>query len=272
MKLAFIGGGNVATALISGISQSPLPPEFIHVSDPNESARRRLEERFPVTGFESATAAVTSAHAVVLAVKPQVMPVVLEELQGHLEPAQLVISVAAGITLGQIGQWLGAEQPVVRCMPNTPALIGKGITGLCAGTACSDHHRHFAQRVLAAAGATVWVEDERLMDVVTAVSGSGPAYFYYLVEALTEAGAAQGLPADVAAELALHTARGAGDMALQSDLDIAQLRQAVTTPGGTTEAALDEFSASGFKEMVRRAVRAATDRGRLLSGGNGGDA
>ena len=153
MKLAFVGGGNVATALISGISQSPLPPEFIHVSDPNESARRRLEERFPVTGFESTTAAIETAHAIVLAVKPQVMPAVLEEIQGHLESGQLIISVAAGITLGRIANVLGEDQPVVRCMPNTPALIGKGITGMFAGPACTDHHRHFAQRVLAAAGA-----------------------------------------------------------------------------------------------------------------------
>lgn len=269
MKLAFVGGGNVATALISGISQSPLPPEFIHVSDPDETARRRLEERFPVTGFDSTTAAIATAHAVVLAVKPQIMPRVLEDIRESLEPEQLVISVAAGITLGLMSEYLGVEQPVVRSMPNTPALIGRGITGMCAGSACTDHHRHFAQRVLSAAGATVWVEDEQLMDVVTAVSGSGPAYFYYLVEALTEAGQTLGLPADVAADLALHTARGAGDMALQSELDIGQLRRAVTTPGGTTEAALDEFSASGFREMVGRAVRAATDRGRTLSGNEG---
>ncbi len=269
MKLAFVGGGNVASALISGISQSPLPPEFIHVSEPDEPARRRLEERFPVTGFASTLEAIATAHAIVLAVKPQVMPIVLDELAGNLEPGQLVISVAAGITLGQISGILGQQQPVVRCMPNTPALIGKGITGLHAGPGCTEHHRHFAQRVLGAAGATVWVDDEALMDVVTAVSGSGPAYFYYLVEALTEAGVAMGLPDEIAAKLALHTARGAGDMALQSELDIAALRRAVTTPGGTTEAALDEFSACGFKEMVQRAVRAATERGRHLSS-NGG--
>jgi pyrroline-5-carboxylate reductase len=266
MKLAFVGGGNVATALISGISQSPLPPEFIHVSDPDESARRRLEERFPVTGFDSTLAAIESAHAIVLAVKPQIMPLVLEEIRGHLEADQLIISVAAGITLEQIAEWLGTDQPVVRCMPNTPALIGKGVTGLYAGPACSEHHRHFAQRVLAAAGATVWLEDEALMDVVTAVSGSGPAYFYFLIEALAEAGRELGLPPQIAADLALHTARGAGDMAVQSELDIAALRQAVTTPGGTTEAALNEFTASGFREMVRRAVGAATERGRVLSG------
>lgn len=259
----------MTTALISGISQSPLPPEFIHVSDPDVGARRRLEERFPVTGFDATPDAIRTAHAIVLAVKPQVMPAVLEEISGELEPGQLVISVAAGITLGRIAGFIGKAQPVVRCMPNTPALIGKGITGLCAGPGCTDHHRKFAQRVLAAAGATVWVEDERLMDVVTAVSGSGPAYFYYLVEALTEAGQSLGLPVDVAAALALHTARGAGEMALQSDLDVAELRRAVTTPGGTTEAAIDEFSASDFKAMVRRAVAAATERGRVLSGDEG---
>jgi len=269
MKIAFIGGGNVATALISGISQSAVPPEFIHVCDPNEAARRRLEEQFPVTGFSDSRAAIDSAHAVVLAVKPQIMPQVLADLAGHLDPEQLIITVAAGFTLATVAAALGPRQPVVRCMPNTPALIGKGITGLCAGPACDQHHRRFAQRVLSAAGATVWVEDENLMDVVTALSGSGPAYFYYLIEALTEAGTALGLPAPVAAQLALHTARGAGDLALQSDLGIADLRRAVTTPGGTTEAALEQFIASGFKEMVARAVGAATERGRLLARSGG---
>jgi pyrroline-5-carboxylate reductase len=267
MKLAFVGGGNVATALISGISQSPLPPEFIHVSDPDEAARRRLEEQFPVTGFTSTVEAVHTAHAIVLAVKPQVMSQVLDELAGKLETEQLVISVAAGITLSQISAALGSGQPMVRCMPNTPALIGKGITGMCAGAACSQHHREFAERVLAAAGATVWVEEEALMDVVTAVSGSGPAYFYYLIEALTEAGETLGLAPAVAADLALHTARGAGELAMQSGMDIASLRRAVATPGGTTEAALDQFSALGFKEMVQKAVRAATERGRKLASG-----
>jgi len=267
MKLAFVGGGNVATALISGISQSALPPEFIHVSDPDENARRRLEEQFPVTAFTSTAEAINSAHAVVLAVKPQVMPHVLDELAGKLEAGQLVISVAAGITLSRLASALGSAQPLVRCMPNTPALIGKGITGMCAGSACSEHHRHFAERVLSAAGATVWVEDEALMDVVTAVSGSGPAYFYYLIEALTAAGEKLGLPPAVAADLALHTARGAGDLAMQSGLDIRSLRRAVTTPGGTTEAALDQFSALGFKPMVLEAVRAATERGRKLASG-----
>jgi pyrroline-5-carboxylate reductase len=267
MKLAFVGGGNVATALISGISQSPLPPEFIHVSDPSESARLLLEERFPVTGFDSTVAAIEGAHALVLAVKPQVMPQVLNELAGQLEASQLVISVAAGITLSHISSALGPNQPVVRCMPNTPALIGRGITGLCAGPACTEHHRQFAERVLSAAGATVWVDDEALMDVVTAVSGSGPAYFYYLVEALTEAAERLGLPPGVAAALALHTARGAGELAMQSDTDIASLRRAVTTPGGTTEAALDQFRARGFKQTVYDAVQAATERGRELASG-----
>ncbi len=266
MKLAFVGGGNVASALISGISQSPLPPEFIHVSDPDGDARRRLEEQFPVTGFTSTPEAVADAHAIVLAVKPQVMATALRELEGRLHDDQLVISVAAGITLGFIGQHLGERQPVVRCMPNTPALIGKGITGMCAGPACSEHHRRFAHRVLSAAGTAVWVEDEALMDVVTAVSGSGPAYFFYLIEALSEAGAALGLDPDVAAQLALHTARrGAGDLAVQSDLDIAALRRAVTTPGGTTEAALNRFAERGFKDIVRQAVEAATERGRQLA-------
>lgn len=265
MKITFIGGGNVATALISGICQSPLPPEFIHVYDPSEEARRRLEESFPVSGFSSLHKAIQGAHTIVLAVKPQVMPEVLAKLAGRLEPSQLIISVAAGITIFNIRRILGDAQAVIRCMPNTPALIGKGVTGMFAGSKCAGHHRKFAERVLSAAGETVWVEDESLMDVVTAVSGSGPAYYYYLTEALFEAGKALGLPEQVAAKLALHTARGAGDMAMQADVGIAELRRQVTTPGGTTEAALDRFKAVAFKETVFRAVKAATERGRELA-------
>jgi pyrroline-5-carboxylate reductase len=265
MKIAFIGGGNVATALISGISQSALPPEFIHVSDPNTEARRLLEESFPVSGFETAPEAIRDAHCIVLAVKPQVMPGVMAELKGRIEPGQLIITVAAGITISYICRMLGDEQEVIRCMPNTPALIGRGVTGLIAGPGCTPQHRKFAERILSAAGEIVWLEDERLMDVVTAISGSGPAYYYYLTELLREAGVALGLPDEAATILALYTAQGAGDMAVQSHIDVAELRRQVTTPGGTTEAALEQFKAGSLKETVFRAIEAATRRGRELS-------
>jgi pyrroline-5-carboxylate reductase len=265
MKIAFIGGGNVATALISGLCQSRLPPETIHVSDPSPLARRRLEEAFPVTGFESGPEAIHEAHSVVLAVKPQVMPEVLEELSGKIEPGQLLITVAAGIHISFINRMLGEGQAVVRCMPNTPALIGRGVTGLFAGAKCTAQHRGFAERIMSAAGETVWLDDETLMDVVTAISGSGPAYYYYLTELLKEAGMKLGLPAEAAAKLALYTAQGAGDMAVQSHIDIAELRRQVTTPGGTTEAALAQFKAGELKETVFRAIKAATERGRELA-------
>jgi pyrroline-5-carboxylate reductase len=265
MKIAFIGGGNVATALISGISQSPLPPEFIHVSDPDERARRTLEENFPVTGFNNAPEAIRDTHCIVLAVKPQVMPEVLAEIRGQIEPGQLIITVAAGITIDYICRMLGSEQEVIRCMPNTPALIGRGVTGLVAGPGCTPQHRKFAERILTAAGEIVWLDDEALMDVVTAISGSGPAYYYYLTELLKEAGTALGLPAEAAEKLALYTAQGAGDMAVQSHIGIAELRRQVTTPGGTTEAALGQFKAGGLQETVFRAIQAATERGRELS-------
>ena len=265
MKIAFIGGGNVATALISGISQSPVPPEFIHVSDPDEAARRLLEESYPVTGFDNAPEAIEGAHCIVLAVKPQVMPEVLDEIRGRIEPGQLIITVAAGITVDYICRVLGPGQEVIRCMPNTPALIGRGVTGLIANGGCTPQHRKFAERILSAGGEIVWLEDEALMDVVTAISGSGPAYFYYLTELLEIAGVELGLPPDAAARLALYTAQGAGEMAVQSHIDVAELRRQVTTPGGTTEAALNEFKAGRLKETVFRAIEAATRRGRELS-------
>jgi pyrroline-5-carboxylate reductase len=265
MRIAFIGGGIMANALISGMYEAHEHPEWIRVCDPNEEARLRLESRFPAECFPSVEPVGRDAHVVVLATKPQVGPVVLAELSRCVEPGQLIISIAAGIRTGTISEALSSEQPIIRTMPNTPAVIGKGITGLFAAPGCKSVHHEMAEHVVAAAGASVWVEDEDLIDVITALSGSGPAYYFLLTESLREAGRDLGLPGDVASKLAMHTAHGASAMAMTSDVDIAELRKRVTTPGGTTEAALEVFESGHFRELVRNALGAATKRGVKLA-------
>lgn len=265
MKLAFIGGGNMATALISGLVQAPSPPQYIHVIDPSEAVRSRLDDVPKVKTFEAISGAIRDTQAIVLAVKPFVMSSVLEELEGELDSRQLVISVAAGITIDHIRQVLGEDQPVIRAMPNTPALIGLGMTGLFAAETCTESQRSLAEHIMSASGAAIWVDEEHLINVVTGISGSGPAYFYLMIEALTAAACELGLSEGQAARFAVQTARGAGEMAARAESDVAGLRQAVTTPGGTTAAAIDEFKANGFEHTVLRAVRAAVKRSEELS-------
>lgn len=265
MRIAFVGGGIMANALISGMYEAHEHPEWIRVCDPSEEARLRLEARYPAECFTTVEPAVKDAHAIVLATKPQVVPAVLDDLANCIKDGQLVISIAAGIKTQTIRDALGDRQPVIRTMPNTPAVIGKGITGLFAASGCKDVHKEMAEHVVAAAGASVWVEKEDLINVITALSGSGPAYYFLLTEALREAGRALGLPGEVASQLAMHTAHGASAMAMRSDIDIAELRRRVTTPGGTTEAALEVFESGHFRSLVQDAVAAATQRGYDLS-------
>lgn len=265
MRIAFIGGGNMATALISSLFASRHIVDRIKVADPGEGVAERLQRRWPVACFDNASDAIEDMDAIVLAVKPQVLPAVLEEIKHKVTHEQLVISIVAGIPTSHIAARLPSNPPIVRTMPNTPALIGLGITGMYARVNCSLSQRELTQNLMESAGEVVWLEKECLLDVVTAVSGSGPAYFYYLIEALRNAGANLGLPPEVAAKLALHTAHGASAMAVQSEADVIELRRRVTTPGGTTEAAMDIFSKSHFEDLVNTAVEAATRRGAELA-------
>jgi len=265
MKIAFIGGGNMATALISGLFTSDNGVEKIQVADPGPEARQQLEDQWPLTCFSSAVDAVKDMDMIVLAVKPQILPLVLQEIGGLVKREQVIISIVAGIPLGRIAEQLQAAPAIVRTMPNTPALIGLGITGLYASENCSPRQRQMAEQLMQAAGETVWLENESQLDVVTAVSGSGPAYFFYMIEAMRSAGMRLGLSEEVAGKLALHTAYGASAMAIQSDTDVAELRQRVTSKGGTTQAALDQFEAGGFEGLVDSAISAATQRGQELA-------
>jgi pyrroline-5-carboxylate reductase len=266
MRIAFIGGGNMATALISSLFASRHNVDRIKVADPGIGVRERLQKRWPVACFEKAADAIQEMDAIVLAVKPQVLPQVLEEIGSLVTGKQLVISIVAGIPTNQIAAKLECNPPIVRTMPNTPALIGLGITGMYARVNCNLAQRELTQNLMESAGEVVWLDSENLLDVVTAVSGSGPAYFYYMIESLRKAGTRLGLPADVAAKLALHTAYGASAMALQSDTDVTELRQQVTTRGGTTEVAMEQLHAGHFEQLIDSAITAATNRGPELAG------
>jgi pyrroline-5-carboxylate reductase len=265
MRIGFIGGGNMATALISRLFASRHVVDRVQVADPGVAAREYLKKRWPVSCYERGADAIKGMDAIVLAVKPQVLPAVLEEIKHLVTDRQLIISIVAGIPTNQIAAHLESNPPIVRTMPNTPALIGLGITGMYARVNCTLVQRELAQNLMESAGEVVWLDKESLLDVVTAVSGSGPAYFYYLVECLRNAGTQLGLPAEVAARLALHTAHGASVMAVQSDLDVIELRQRVTTPGGTTEAAMEKLTTGHFQELIDAAIAAATHRGKELA-------
>jgi pyrroline-5-carboxylate reductase len=267
MLITFIGGGNMATALISGLVNPPRAHLQIRVSDPSEQARRHLETTFGVAVFTDSIAAAGDANVIVLAVKPQTMPAVLDQLRGQLSREQLVVSIAAGTTIASIERALGADLGVVRSMPNTPALIGHGITGVTASSNCTARQRAQAEEILMAAGEVVWLADESLMDAVTAVSGTGPAYYFLLTEALAAAARELGLPPETADRLAAMTCFGAGAMMATSPDEAVELRRRVTSPGGTTEAAMAVLEGAGFAELMRRAVEAACRRSRELADG-----
>ncbi|HET6546414.1 MAG TPA: pyrroline-5-carboxylate reductase [Rhodanobacteraceae bacterium] len=265
-RTAFIGGGNMARSLIGALLRGAASPDAIAVAEPDAALREALERDFGVAVHAGNSDAARDAGTIVLAVKPQVMQTVCTGLAPIVaDRLPLVISIAAGIRLDQLQHWLGTELPMVRAMPNTPALIGAGISGLIANAKADADQRARAEAILAAAGRTVWIEREELMDTVTAVSGSGPAYFFLLVEALEDAAVAQGLPRATARSLATLTCLGAGRMLTEGAGTPAELRKRVTSPGGTTQAALDTFADAGFPNTVARAVEAATARGRELS-------
>ena len=264
-RLAFIGGGNMARSLIGGLLKTGVTASSLSVAEPQAEARQSLAREFGVATFAENQLAIAEADVLVLAVKPQIMPALQAELRDTLQRRRpLLISIAAGVRLDQLERWFGAL-PIVRCMPNTPALIGAGATGLCANSRVSPPQRAQAQHILDAAGLTRWIDDEALMDTVTALSGSGPAYFFALVEALEDAAVAQGLPRDTARALAAQTCLGAGRMLVESGEDPGVLRQRVTSPNGTTQAALESFSADGLARITARAVAAATRRGEEMA-------
>lgn len=262
--IAFIGGGNMARSLIGGLIARGAGPDRIVVSEPQPALGAALEREFGVRVARDNREAVDGADQVVLAVKPQVMRSVCDGLAGHVDAA-LVVSIAAGITCAQLRAWLRRAGAIVRCMPNTPALLGAGATGLHAGADATPAQRAAAEALLGAVGLCVWIDDEARMDTVTALSGSGPAYAFLLAEAMQDAAIERGLPPAAARALTRQTLLGAARMLSESEEEAAVLRERVTSPGGTTQAALDSFAADGFRAMVARALQAAERRGGELS-------
>jgi len=268
--VAFIGGGNMARSLIGGMIARGAEPSSVRVAEPVDALRESLQADFGVRCFATAEEAVEGASVWLLAVKPQVMRSVCNTLAPVAQAARPVaISVAAGITATQLAGWLGGDVPVVRAMPNTPALLGAGITGLYPNEHVDKDQRKQSGELIEAVGPVVWIDDEAQMDAVTAVSGSGPAYVFLLAEAMQAAGEKQGLPAETARKLATQTLLGASRMLTELGEPAAELRRKVTSPNGTTHAAIETFEKGGLRELVDRAVTAAADRGRELSAANG---
>lgn len=267
MKITFLGGGNMAAALIGGMLARGFDAAGLQVLELDAAAGARLTKAFGVRATPDLDAAALDCEVLVLAVKPQQMRAALAPLAGRLH-GQLVISIAAGLRLAELARWLGAPgQPhrrLVRCMPNTPALCGAGVTGLYAAPEVDADGRDSADRILAAVGTTIWVDEEARLDAITAISGSGPAYVFHFIEALEAAALAQGFAAADARRLALGTVAGAVRLASESVDSAAELRRKVTSKGGTTEAALASLAAAGWHDALLAAVAAAAARSRAL--------
>jgi len=265
-KIAFIGGGNMARSLIGGMIATGISNQNISVAEPKADLRKRLNEDFGVRVSEENTSVAKEADVTVLAVKPQILQEVVTSLGIVIaETRSLLISVAAGVTCSSIERWVGGDPALIRVMPNTPALIGAGISALYANNNVSDGQGTLAEKIMAAVGKTVWIKEESLMDAVTAVSGSGPAYFFYIMQAIHDAAVRNGLDAQTARLLSLETALGAARLALASTENPGNLQAQVTSPGGTTEAAIKILDDSGVRDALQQAVSAARARGGELA-------
>ena len=267
LNIAFIGGGNMGQALVEGLLKSGWLAESISIIDTDSSACKKLEEKFPQCHVYSQTeAALNIADIIVLAVKPQVMHVACEQIAEQCQSKRpLVISIAAGILIKDIDQWLGGELPIVRCMPNTPALVQSGATGLYANSEVSKEQREITQYILDGVGSTLWLDNELLLDAVTAISGSGPAYFFYLIEAMLEAGQSLGLTESQARQLTIDTAAGAAKLIKITGKDPKELRLTVTSKGGTTETAIDTLKQGDVKNVICTAVKNAAKKSKQLA-------
>jgi pyrroline-5-carboxylate reductase len=267
LPVALVGGGNMSRALVGGLLGQGLDRRLVTVAEPAEATRAALERDFGITTTTDNAAAVSGAAVVLLAVKPQVIGDVTRALAPALQVRRpLVISVAAGIRAADLSRWIGAGPSVVRAMPNRPALVGLGATGLYAAPEVGASERELAGAVLSASGIVVWVPREDDLELVTALSGSGPAYFFRLAQLMAEAGTAMGLEASVAQRLAAQTLAGAGQLvATEQQPDLARMASEVASKGGTTEAALNSFAAAGLQRLVADAMQAAAQRGRELA-------
>lgn len=264
--ISFIGGGNMATSLITGLIDSGFAKQNIWVSDPNPEKLERFKSKLHINVTTSNADATKIAEVLVLAIKPQDIKNVAQDIKTITDTKKpLIISIAGAITTGQLSRWFGAEVPIVRAMPNTPALLRAGATALYANSKTTEEQRNLAESILRAVGIIVWVAHEREMEIVSALSGSGPAYFFYIMEALQDAALELGLSKDAAKMLTLQTALGASRMALESDIPLNLLIKRVASPGGTTEKGLESLEKDGIINILKNALKASKERGEEIS-------
>lgn len=270
LNIVFIGGGNMGQALVSGLLDSGWNADSIAIVDNDQAIINKLSKNFSHCHvYSQSEAALNLADVVVLAVKPQAMQTACEQIAAQCQIKRpLIISIAAGVLINNIDTWLGGELPIIRCMPNTPALVQSGVTGLYANSEITAEQRELAYEILSSVGTALWIENESLLDAVTALSGSGPAYFFYLIEAMMEAGQNLGLNEAQARELTVATATGAAKLISESDQSAQALRLAVTSKGGTTEAAINTLQQHDMKNIIKTAMKNAATRSQQLSNTN----
>ena len=263
--IGFIGAGNMAYALINGLLNNGYDSKNIKASDPNNGLLQKREAEFNITTFSNNSSIIEVCDIIVFAVKPQVLSDICLELRDNIKPNHLFISIVDGIRVNDINRWLGGNYSLVRTMPNTPALMQHGVTGLFPNELVNDEQKALVTTILSSVGDCFWVNEERLIDAITAISGSGPAYFFLLMQSMTQAGMALGLDEKTAKELSVQTSFGASLMATKSGKDPKILRTDVTSPNGTTQAAIECFQDQNFEGIVTSATRAAYNRARELS-------
>lgn len=256
----------MANSIIGGLVAKGFAASRILACDPMQENLDKLSGSYGVRGSSDNREGARTASVLVLAVKPQIMKTVCEHLRGQLTHKPLIISIAAGIPVQKLSEWLGDELAIIRCMPNTPALVQTGASGLFANDLASAAQKQVAEEILAAVGIVEWLEDEALIDAVTAISGSGPTYFFLFMEAMIAAGVKQGLDPQAASNLAIQTCLGAGKLARESDVDVAELRRRVCSPGGTTLKAIESFEQNNLRELVDKAMRACAERAAEMAG------
>ena len=263
--IGFIGAGNMAYALIKGLLSNGFDAKNINVSDSNEELLINRQSELKITTYSDNNSLLDNSDIVVFAVKPQVLSIVCLQLKNKVKPNHLFVSIVAGIRGNDINRWLGGNFALVRTMPNTPALFQSGVTGLFANDLVSNQQKELVTSILSSVGECFWVDDEKLIDAITAISGSGPAYFFLLMQSITQAATALGLDEKTANSLSIQTSLGASLMATKSGKDSQTLRKEVTSPNGTTQAAIESFQDQNFEGIVAAATRAAYDRARELS-------
>lgn len=263
--IGFIGAGNMAYALIKGLLSNGFDAKNINVSDSNEELLINRQSELKITTYSDNNSLLDNSDIVVFAVKPQVLSIVCLQLKNKVKPNHLFVSIVAGIRGNDINRWLGGNFALVRTMPNTPALFQSGVTGLFANDLVSNQQKELVTSILSYVGECFWVDDEKLIDAITAISGSGPAYFFLLMQSITQAATALGLDEKTANSLSIQTSLGASLMATKSGKDSKTLRKEVTSPNGTTQAAIESFQDQNFEGIVAAATRAAYDRARELS-------